>query len=126
MQILFEKYLVVQYLWAFILTDTYLPNRCLAKPRSPNETVTHASVWTMLTCKRMFNLIKLYHLVIKNNCWTTDSHIDYGAQLHEYNQQQQNHRQRTDSSGNYWWLKCFKWHQIFALGSAVSFKTQKC
>ena len=25
----------------------------------------HASVWTMLTCIRMQNLIKLYHLVIK-------------------------------------------------------------
>ena len=35
----------------------------------------HASVWTMLTCIRMQNLIKLYHLVIKlgaiNNDRTT-------------------------------------------------------
>ena len=40
-----------------------------------NETVTHASVWTMLTRIRMQNLIKLYHLVIKlgviNNNRTT-------------------------------------------------------
>ena len=65
MQHLIEIYSAVKDLWAFILTDHYPPDWCSAKPCPPNITVTHASVCTMLTCIRMQNLIKLYHLVIK-------------------------------------------------------------
>ena len=47
----------------------------LGKTLSASKTVTHASDCTMLTCIRMQNLIKLYHLVIKlvaiNNDRTT-------------------------------------------------------
>ena len=42
------------------------------------------------------------------------------------NQQQQNHRPRTDRSQIHWWvLNAFYWHQIFALEVAV-LEAKKC
>ena len=101
MQHLIEIYHAVQDLWAFILTDHYPPDWCSAKPCPPNITVTHASVWTMLTCILMQDLIKLYHLVIK---------------LWEFNNDRITTKERKEAQAT----GCLNmlWHQVFALDSA--------
>ena len=51
-----------------------------------------------------------------------------GATIKQKNQQQQNHRLRTDSSQSHWGggcLNAFYWYQIFPLDSAVV-EAQKC
>ena len=42
------------------------------------------------------------------------------------NQQRLNHRQRMDSSGSYWWLRCVMASNLCSGFCWVSFKTQTC
>ena len=46
-----------------IFTDHDQPDRGSANPRTSKKDVAYASGYTMLTCIRMQNLIKIYHIV---------------------------------------------------------------